>query len=96
MAAFGKRSKLDKELKRGFIENKSEYVGVKYHIQYDFPKDKIAWVQVAGEDRQTQAFESPELLSILRTQTSQCGEQLSLLHQTLRRNYKNYRKNDSS
>jgi flavin-dependent dehydrogenase len=42
LAAFGKRSKLDKELKRGFIENKSEYVGVKYHIQYEFPKDKIA------------------------------------------------------
>lgn len=40
--AFGKRSKLDKTLNRDFIKSKSEYVGVKYHIKYDFPKNKIA------------------------------------------------------
>lgn len=42
IGAFGKRSKLDKELNRNFINKRSPYVGVKYHIQTDFPKDLIA------------------------------------------------------
>lgn len=42
IGAFGKRSILDKHLKRPFIQKKSPYVGVKYHIKTDFPQDVIA------------------------------------------------------
>ena len=42
IAAYGKRSKLDKILGRAFIEKRSPFVGIKYHIAYNFPKDKIA------------------------------------------------------
>lgn len=47
IGAFGKRSKLDKILDRSFMHqptlaNQSSYIGVKYHIQYDFPQDLIA------------------------------------------------------
>jgi flavin-dependent dehydrogenase len=43
--AYGKRSNLDIHLDRGFIKKKPTkeelYVGVKYHIRYDAPKDTI-------------------------------------------------------
>lgn len=42
LGAFGKRSNLDKYLNRSFFEQKSPYIGVKYHIRTDFPKDLIA------------------------------------------------------
>jgi flavin-dependent dehydrogenase len=46
VGSFGKRSNLDVDWKRPFIaENRTslnQYVGVKYHIKTDFPKDKIA------------------------------------------------------
>ena len=42
IGAFGKRTKLDKTLGRGFMEQPSPYIGVKYHIRYDFPTDLIA------------------------------------------------------
>ncbi|QHT65593.1 NAD(P)/FAD-dependent oxidoreductase [Rhodocytophaga rosea] len=42
IGAFGKRSKLDKQLNRDFINKRSPYVGVKYHIQTVFPRDLIA------------------------------------------------------
>lgn len=42
IGAFGKRSKLDKQLNRDFITKRSPYVGVKYHLQTDFSKDLIA------------------------------------------------------
>jgi flavin-dependent dehydrogenase len=42
IGAFGKRSKLDKQLNRDFINKRSPYMGVKYHIQTDFPRDLIA------------------------------------------------------
>ena len=45
-ASFGKRSNLDVKWKRGFINKKpgklNNYVGVKYHIKYQFPNDTIA------------------------------------------------------
>jgi flavin-dependent dehydrogenase len=44
--AFGKRSNLDVKWKRKFAGQKPNklnyYIGVKYHIQYDFPEDSIA------------------------------------------------------
>lgn len=48
VGAFGKRSNLDKQLNRKFIANRSGYVGVKYHIKTDFPKDIIALHNFAG------------------------------------------------
>ena len=42
IGAFGKRSKLDKKLNRPFIQKKSPYLGVKYHLKTDFPDDTIA------------------------------------------------------
>ncbi|MBC7922134.1 MAG: FAD-dependent monooxygenase [Ferruginibacter sp.] len=42
IGAFGKRSRLDKQLDRAFIRQHSPYVGVKYHVRHDFPKNLIA------------------------------------------------------
>ncbi len=42
IGTFGKRSKLDMQMKRAFIQKRSPYVGVKYHIRYDHPEDCIA------------------------------------------------------
>lgn len=42
IGAFGKRSKLDKALKRDFMEKRSPFVGVKYHVKADFPNDAVA------------------------------------------------------
>jgi len=42
IGAFGKRSHLDKNFNRAFIQSSSPYIGVKYHIKTDFPKDLIA------------------------------------------------------
>ncbi|WP_266365670.1 NAD(P)/FAD-dependent oxidoreductase [Tellurirhabdus rosea] len=47
IGAFGKRSRLDKQLGRAFMEKPSPYVGVKYHIRQGpthrgFPTDIIA------------------------------------------------------
>jgi menaquinone-9 beta-reductase len=46
VGCFGKRSNLDVKWKRSFIlakKNKlNNYIGVKYHIRYDFPDDLIA------------------------------------------------------
>lgn len=43
IGSFGKRSKLDVDLHRSFIQLRSPYVGVKYHIRMqNFPDDLIA------------------------------------------------------
>lgn len=42
IGAFGKRTRLDKTLGRAFMTQPSPYIGVKYHIRTDFPKDRIA------------------------------------------------------
>ncbi|MFN8355274.1 MAG: NAD(P)/FAD-dependent oxidoreductase [Spirosomataceae bacterium] len=42
LGAYGKRTKLDAWLQRPFFTKRSPYIGVKYHIQTDFPKDLIA------------------------------------------------------
>ena len=43
IGAFGKRSKLDKMLNRSFMDQRSPYVGVKYHVHLnEFPNDLIA------------------------------------------------------
>lgn len=42
LGTYGKRTRLDKQLGREFMEKESPYVGVKYHIRGDFPTDLIA------------------------------------------------------
>lgn len=46
VGSFGKKSNLDVAWKRPFVQSQetrlSNYIGVKYHIRTDFPKDKIA------------------------------------------------------
>lgn len=42
IGAFGKRSKLDKVLHRTFIQKRSPYIGVKYHIKTDYVRDAVA------------------------------------------------------
>jgi menaquinone-9 beta-reductase len=41
IGGFGKRSKVDVALKRSFIQKRSPYVGVKYHVKTDFPSDLV-------------------------------------------------------
>lgn len=40
--AHGKRSILDQQLQRPFLNERSPYIGIKYHMATDFPKDRIA------------------------------------------------------
>lgn len=42
IGAFGKRSRLDVQLKRSFVQKRSPYVGVKYHVRAEHPLDLIA------------------------------------------------------
>lgn len=42
ISSHGKRSNLDREWNRTFFSQRSPYIGVKYHIKNDFPKNKIA------------------------------------------------------
>lgn len=42
IGSFGKRSKLDVSMKRKFMQKRSPYAGVKYHIRTDHPADLIS------------------------------------------------------
>ncbi|WP_296698930.1 NAD(P)/FAD-dependent oxidoreductase [Algoriphagus sp.] len=42
IGAFGKRSKLDKVLNRPFIEKRSPFIGVKYHVKTDESRNTVA------------------------------------------------------
>ncbi|MEN2280536.1 NAD(P)/FAD-dependent oxidoreductase [Algoriphagus sp. SE2] len=42
IGAFGKRSKLDKVLNRPFIEKRSPFIGVKYHLKTDESRNTVA------------------------------------------------------
>jgi menaquinone-9 beta-reductase len=42
VGAYGKRANLDRQLNRPFFRQRSPYIGVKYHLHTDFPKDTIA------------------------------------------------------
>lgn len=48
IGSFGKRSRMDKVLQRDFLNQRSPYVGVKYHVKADFPPDLIALHNFAG------------------------------------------------
>ncbi len=42
IGSFGKRSKIDINLNRSFVKKRSPYVGIKYHLRYDHPENRIA------------------------------------------------------
>lgn len=42
LGAFGKRSKLDRQLDRAFFKARSPYIGVKYHVRVEFPRNAVA------------------------------------------------------
>ena len=42
IGAYGKNANIDKVLKRSFTQQRAPFLGVKYHIHTDFPKDLIA------------------------------------------------------
>lgn len=42
LGSYGKRSPLDRQLNRAFFTKSSPYIGVKYHIRTNFPRDLIA------------------------------------------------------
>ena len=48
IGAFGKRSKLDKVLVRDFIQKRSPYIGVKYHIKSDIDRSVVALHNFSG------------------------------------------------
>lgn len=48
IGAFGKRSKLDKVLERPFIQQRSPFIGVKYHLKMDFVRDTVALYNFHG------------------------------------------------
>lgn len=48
IGAFGKRSNMDITLNRAFIKNRSPFVGVKTHMQGDFPDDLVALHNFTG------------------------------------------------
>ncbi|MBS1683548.1 MAG: NAD(P)/FAD-dependent oxidoreductase [Bacteroidetes bacterium] len=41
IGSYGKRDTLDKQLERDFIQERTGYLGVKYHIRTDYPVDEI-------------------------------------------------------
>jgi flavin-dependent dehydrogenase len=42
LGAYGKRANLDRQLQRPFFSQRSPYLGVKYHLRLDFPRNLIA------------------------------------------------------
>lgn len=42
VGSWGKRSTADKALNRSFIDKRTDYIGVKYHIQANLPHDEVA------------------------------------------------------
>ncbi len=42
IGAFGKRSRIDHQLNRSFVQQRSPYIGVKYHIRIRHPDEVIA------------------------------------------------------
>ncbi|MEX0968237.1 MAG: NAD(P)/FAD-dependent oxidoreductase [Bacteroidia bacterium] len=42
IGTFGKRSNIDRQLSRKFMQQRSPWMGVKYHVRLDYPDDLIA------------------------------------------------------
>jgi flavin-dependent dehydrogenase len=48
LGSFGKRSTLDKALKRPFFKKPADYLGVKFYLKADFPADLVALYNFSG------------------------------------------------
>lgn len=48
VGSYGKRSILDKNLRRPFFFRRSPFLGVKYYVEYDFPSDAVALFNFPG------------------------------------------------
>lgn len=48
LGSFGKRSALDKTLKRPFFQQPADYLGVKFYLEADFPSDLVALYNFSG------------------------------------------------
>lgn len=48
LGSFGKRSVLDKSLQRPFVQIPSDYVGLKYYLEKDFPSDLVTLYNFDG------------------------------------------------
>ncbi|MCS6969318.1 MAG: NAD(P)/FAD-dependent oxidoreductase [Cytophagales bacterium] len=88
VAAHGKRSALDKSLKRKFLAQRSPYVGVKYHIEIEHKQDLIALHNFEGGYCGISRIEENKsclCYLVTRQQLKKCGsiEQLErkILHQ---------------
>lgn len=44
IGAYGKRANLDRQLQRNFFQQRSPYIGVKYHVRTDSPRDLISCI----------------------------------------------------
>ncbi len=61
IGAFGKRSNLDRVLERPFMKRRSPYVGVKYHMKGEFPRNLIALHNFQGGYAGISAVEDQKL-----------------------------------
>ncbi|MEL7119861.1 MAG: NAD(P)/FAD-dependent oxidoreductase [Bacteroidota bacterium] len=48
LGSFGKRSSLDKQLKRAFIQKPTDYFGVKFYLKKDFSKELVSLYNFEG------------------------------------------------
>ncbi len=48
LGSFGKRSTLDKALKRPFFQQPADYLGVKFYLKANFPSDLVALYNFSG------------------------------------------------
>lgn len=48
IGSFGKRSRIDVQQKRNFIGKRSPFLGVKYHVRTDHPRDQISLHNFSG------------------------------------------------
>lgn len=89
IGSFGKRSRLDMFLKREFVQKKSPYAGVKYHIKTDHPKELIALHNFQGGYCGISNIEDGKsnlCYLVHREQLRQCGSVESLEHDVLSKN----------
>lgn len=89
VGAFGKRSRVDVQMDRSFIRQRSPYVGVKYHIRTDHPAHRIVLHNFrGGYCGMSQVDQGVTNLCYLthRDQLKQCGSIAALEEKILHEN----------
>ncbi|OUJ76317.1 FAD-dependent oxidoreductase [Hymenobacter crusticola] len=61
LGAYGKRANLDRQLQRTFFQQRSPYLGVKYHLRLAYPRDVIALHNFANGYAGISAIEDDKL-----------------------------------